>query len=709
MSYERDRADKRKSAQDLVNSRYYEHMIKRPEKLDRRLEATEDFRFFCETYGAEAFSMAWSPAHLECLEKIQDATLTHGNFALALPRGMGKSTMCHYGMLWSLLCGHAEYAIYVAATIGASSQRLASLKSTLRFNQDLYEDFPEVIAPIRWCQGEARKAGGQRFADETTEIRWGSDKLIFATLQDFDEHASWYSEVPNNMGAIMDFASMESGLRGKSVEKPDGSVIRPQVAIVDDPQTRESAASPTQVKKRYDILAGDISYLGSPSRPCGVIVPTTIVYEDDLSCMLMDHEKMPQYRGEKHGALNHLPWENTDLPQQEEELIQLWENDYAELRRFDLLDGTNHATEMYRKNQKEMDANCVALWPERFNKDEISAVQNCMNLYLKDQEAFFAEFMNQPTPAQTGLKPKLKPADIEMRQVEIKRNIIPADCDTVVAFIDVSMKCLWWSVVAFNKQTYRAHVVNAGVYPEQGKPYVILSSVKRTIQDRYPHEEYSVALFNTLGDFVDEIVQVEYVSENGRPVDLEAIGIDAGWGQENDTVLKFCRRHTQKRMLHAFKGWGSTPLKKPLVDPEKQPDCPASLTGQWKYMQNRYGAKSLIFDTNLWKSRVDNALRVTPTSNSALTIYGGRENGRLPNIRMLTEQMSAEEGVLVEAQGRSIEQWKNDMNKDNHLFDCVVGCYALANVKGAEVQTDATVRKIRNTTHKKKRRRYKKG
>jgi hypothetical protein len=48
------------------------------------------------------------------------------------------------------------------------------------------------------------------------------------------------------------------------------------------------------------------------------------------------------------------------------------------------------ATEFYREHREEMDAGAVVAWAERFNKDEISAVQNAMNLKLLNFVCFYA-------------------------------------------------------------------------------------------------------------------------------------------------------------------------------------------------------------------------------------------------------------------------------------------------------------------------------
>lgn len=701
----KQKAEHRLAAQDLTNSKYFEAIVAGPESLDRRLEAQNDFRFFCETYGKEVFGLEWSPAHIALMEKMEFAARESASLACACPRGTGKSSLASFCALWSTLCGHSRYALYIAATAGAAQQRLLNLKSSLRFNELLYKDFPEIIGPLRWCEGEARKSAGQKWHGEATMMQWNAQKVIYPTLLGFEDHADWFKQVNSAFGSVIDIASMESSIRGKSVESMKGEVIRPDIVICDDPSTAESARSPQQNKKRYDIITSDIGYLGSPSKPCGVIIPCTVVVEDDLASMLLDHEKSPQFRGEIHSALSQLPWEKADTPEDEAEIIELWENQYSEIRRFDLLDGTNHANDFYVKNREVMDGKSKALWEVRYNKDEISAIQHCMNLYLKSESAFFAEYQNIPKPQEASLKPKLTEDDILTRQIDIKRNVVPADADMLTCFVDISMRCLWWTVVAFNKETYKAHIVNGGVWPSQGKPYVTLSGVKKTIQDRYPELEYSDALFTSLGDFTDEMLATEFVNENGQPVHIDAIGIDCGWGSETNTVHKFTRRHAQSHRLYSCKGWGSTPLKRPLVDPEKppKPGLPASLEGQWKALPNQYGASLIISDTNRWKTITDNALRAPLNSRSSLSIFGGRERGRLPNIRMFAEQLTAETGVLVESDGRSLEMWKNNMNRDEHLFDCVVGCYILANIKGAKLQSDRYSKAYKS---KKRRKRY---
>ena len=49
-----------------------------------------------------------------------------------------------------------------------------------------------------------------------------------------------------------------------------------------------------------------------------------------------------------------------------------------------------------------MDRGSVVAWPERHNDDELSAIQHAMNLKLRDEAAFFAEYQNEPVVETEG-------------------------------------------------------------------------------------------------------------------------------------------------------------------------------------------------------------------------------------------------------------------------------------------------------------------
>ena len=79
----------------------------------RKADCARNFRLFCESYFPETYSLEWSPDHLKAIEKIETAVLSGGLFALAMPRGSGKSTMTETAALWAMLYGHREFVTLI--------------------------------------------------------------------------------------------------------------------------------------------------------------------------------------------------------------------------------------------------------------------------------------------------------------------------------------------------------------------------------------------------------------------------------------------------------------------------------------------------------------------------------------------------------------------------------------------------------------------
>ena len=69
----------------------------------RKEKAARDFCFFCESYFPQTFHLAWSPDHLKVIGKIEQAVLHGGLFAMAMPRGSGKTTICECACIWAVL------------------------------------------------------------------------------------------------------------------------------------------------------------------------------------------------------------------------------------------------------------------------------------------------------------------------------------------------------------------------------------------------------------------------------------------------------------------------------------------------------------------------------------------------------------------------------------------------------------------------------
>lgn len=76
----------------------------------------------------------------------------------------------------------------------------------------------------------------------------------------------------------------------------DGSSVRPSLVLIDDPQTDESARSPSQCAARERILAGAILDLAGPGRKIAGLMALTVVRPADLADRILDREQHPQWK-----------------------------------------------------------------------------------------------------------------------------------------------------------------------------------------------------------------------------------------------------------------------------------------------------------------------------------------------------------------------------------------------------------------------------
>jgi hypothetical protein len=155
-AYERKKADAgRRSAQA---SRAGRDIGSIPAVVDpaRRRAADRSLILFCETYFPAKFALAWSDDHRRIIAQMQTAIETGGWFALAMPRGSGKTTLCLVATIWALLTGRHAFVMVICSGEDHATALVTNMKIELQTNDLLLEDYPEVIYPIRCLEGEAQ-------------------------------------------------------------------------------------------------------------------------------------------------------------------------------------------------------------------------------------------------------------------------------------------------------------------------------------------------------------------------------------------------------------------------------------------------------------------------------------------------------------------------------------------------------------------------
>ena len=627
---------------------------------DRKAACERNFQLFCESYFPETYSLAWSPDHLKVIEKIETAVLRGGLFALALPRGSGKTTITESAALWSMLYGHREFVVLIGATESAALELLDSLKTELEVNERLAEDFPEVCYPVAQLEGIANRCAGQLYKGERTRITWTSNEIVLPTV-----------EGSKASGIIVRVAGITGRIRGMKFKRSDGRNVRPSLVVIDDPQTSESAGSLEQTRKRVRVLAGDILGLAGPGQKISGIMPCTIIRPGDMADIILNRNTHPDWNGEKTRMVYRFPTN-----------MKLWE-EYAEIRAEALRTEGNFqkATEFYLANREAMDAGAEVSWEARFNHDEVSALQHAMNLKFQDEAAFMSEYQNDPLPDDTADDSLLSVDEICAKINGLARRRVPLKCDRLTMFVDVQKALLFYVVIAW-AEDFTGAVIDYGSWPDQHRHEYSLADANPSIQTLFPKAGFEGALYAALSALTDECLGREWEREDGAVLKIERALVDANWGQSTDVVYQFCRQSSHAGVILPSHGRYVGASSKPMTEYRKQQGDRLGFNWMIPNVAGKRAIRHVIYDTNYWKSFIHARLAVPVGDKGSLTLYG-----RIPGAHQLfAEHLTAEYRVKTQGRGRTVDEWKlKPQSHDNHFLDCVAGCAVCGSMLGASL------------------------
>jgi hypothetical protein len=386
--------------------------------IKRRKAAKKDLRYFCEQYFAKRFTLAWSTYHLKVIERLEK-TLMKGKgkkFALAMPRGSGKTTLIETAVIWAVLFGYCRFIVVVGANKDAANAIIKSIKQALTENQDILDDFPEAVYPFHKLNGSALLARGQLYRDKLTNIVWKPDMVIFPNIQR-----------SLSSGATIITVGIHGAVRGKKITLPDGSIARPDTVLLDDIGTKRDAESPKLTDKLITIVDEDIEGLVGPGEEIAMLQPCTIIREGDVAWTYLNKEKKPQWNGMIFQMVEKFP-----------ERMDLWE-EYKELRKA----SADKATEFYRDNRDEMKRGAVVAWEANYTENELDALQYAINKWADNVTTFQCEYQNDPLPADTGTT-VVQSKVIRSRLNGLDWQTLPLEAQVLTGFIDVHDDLLYF-------------------------------------------------------------------------------------------------------------------------------------------------------------------------------------------------------------------------------------------------------------------------
>ena len=634
-----------------------------PVNPEARAKGEKSFKFFCEYYFPEIFYMEWSPDHDIAIIKIEDATGNGGLFALAMPRGQGKTCLMQIACLWAALYGKVLFITLIAASADRAKDLLENIKTWLETNAKLHEDFPEITGPIRALERITNRQKGQKdYNGKPTYIEWNADKIVLPTMPD-----------SQGAGVVITCSGLKgSDIRGQNHARPDGRVVRPELAMLDDPQTTESAWSESQSRRREAILAGDVLGMAGPGKKIAGLMACTVIRPGDMADRILDRKIHPEWRGQRTKMVYEFP---TDT--------KLWEQ-YRQIRADSLEnDGDGHeATQFYKENRAAMDEGSKVSWPARYNTDELSAIQHAMNLMFRDKAAFFAEYQNEPLVDSEG-EEMLTAEEIRKKLNGYKRDIIPSECNYLTAYIDVHKHLLYYAVIAW-ENTFTGYIIDNGVWPDQKRPVYKMADIKKRqgMMGQMPGLGLEGAIYNGLTKLTSAILGKAYNCEDGLDMYISRCLIDANWGESTDVVYQFCKESTHARTLYPAHGMFVGASSMPFSEYRRKKGD--RVGHHWRIPTNKGKRQTryVLIDANYWKSFIHARLAVARGDAGCLSLFGSEEQTH----EIIASHLTAEYRVKTEGRGREVDEWKLKITRpDNHLLDCIAGAAVAASIEGVKL------------------------
>ncbi len=585
------------------------------------------------------------------IETIETRARKGGRQAVAAPRGRGKSQVVK-GMLAYLACkGLARFTLSVAATSDLAKLIYADFKKKFATNPLLLEDFPEICFPIKSLEGAPQRAARQHIDGKLTGIVWTDDYIRFADVTCSNAICKTYG------GFKMSYYGLDSAFRGVNIDSD-----RPDFILVDDPETRESAKSFSQIEDRENILDKDISGLVGQEDTLAIVVLTTVQNRISLSYKLTDPKLKPAWNGKRFGMVTAWPKNH-----------HLWDR-YIELRKSCQIDGDENGTkavEFYLENRKDMDEG-VQMLSDHFVRIRLdngtdlvhSAIQQAYNKIADtNRKAYETEYQNDP-PEEAGPQGSGLTADLVASRISgLSKRQLPANTVALTAAIDLGKYLCHWVVVAWWQGA-------GGVVVDYGRAEV--AGTDKSINN----EASEPMIYKALLNWRDELLQKRYVDATGTRRSVDFCMVDSG--TFTNAAYEFTRQ--VRGVFHPSKGLNP-------YYPKKQ-STSTVLAGANLHAQ-KFGSQNLWLyelDTNHWKQWTHERF-MTPTFDEhnmlrrgALSLYQADEK----HISF-SQHIASEELISEFVEGKGLKTKWSQRNENNHWLDALYMAAAASEVCGVKL------------------------
>lgn len=298
-----------------------------------------DFAFFCRYYLPHYFDKPFAQMHWELAADVEEVIASPEGRAevLAWPRGFGKSTAICIGLvLWCICWGKKDYTIVIKDSFDQAKLELRGVKDELEFSELLRRDFNNLVG-----------------------TKWDAAQIITANK------------------VMVEVLGTGMKIRGRRF-----GAHRPDLIIVDDPESLANVDSPTQRRKTKRYFHRSVMRAGSEKTD--VFAIGTKLHTDCLIASLLN---APFFRARLYKSIY-----------QEAERQDLW--DEWKLVYLNRADPNRQQTAgaFFEKRRAQMMRGAKVAWPEAFPYYRLQV----MRLGEEDEaggveiHSFAAEMQNNP-------------------------------------------------------------------------------------------------------------------------------------------------------------------------------------------------------------------------------------------------------------------------------------------------------------------------
>jgi len=651
------------------NKRSESARIEIPQCVDpiRRERCLQDPEEFLRTYMPKKFRQPFGKVHSRIIETIHDRASTGGKKAVAAPRSRGKSTIVK-GMNIYLTCRElVRFIVPICATTKLAGRIYKDYRNEWGNNDLLYQDFPEICAPVRHLDGAPQRASRQHIDGKLTLINWSStDFLRLPKVPgDANDYLKSLGKPWSPFGGVkMTFCGLDAAFRGLNIDDD-----RPDFLIIDDPETRESAKSIDQIDDRIEIIEKDIEGLEGQDKPMAIVMVTTLQNTYCVSAQFTDPEQKAAWEGERYGWIEKWP-----------DRADLWD-EYIARRRAAQQAGDRHgmaAVDFYLDNREAMHAG-VGMLAENFKEVKTkdgrqavhSAIQEAYNkISDTNLSAFKAEYQNDPDQEEQPETSALTPGRVAGQLSGIERGEIADDAAFSFVGIDIGKYKSHWVKIRMTREAV-LWVTDYGIIETHGLTknsstqaieLAILESLREfSDTDVFKDSQPLLALVDS-GDFTDSIY--EFCIQAGRP-----FFPSKGWSKEKFHQKKKTDEYSPFLEAYAHK----------TRDSKRREMWLYNLSGEyWK----KWGQERFLVDPFIDHTRIPGSVALFNPPHNDMKFH-----------LQFARHMVSESEQLVPVDGKINKRvWVVHDKANNHWLDayalacCAAGCAGLRIVNPEPVE-----------------------